>query len=189
MQEEAKPNPPVLAEVLPYHSESLLKDAPALLSSLSSAGPALGRVNAPSAGLPGNMSVPLRFPREAIRFVSRPFRSPSLTTGHINHPYKSIHPPSGRSRTWTPSPIRLRSPSRLSECVHSPLTQHPFPSYTPLISSHLGSICSGSLSLHLLHGSISHPLQRLSGSETSPNCGLVQERFRGHSGWRTNEHL
>jgi hypothetical protein len=45
VKEEAPPKPPVLEEVLPYHSESLLKDASAILSSLSSAGPEIGQVS------------------------------------------------------------------------------------------------------------------------------------------------
>jgi len=47
VKHEEPPNPPVLAEVLPNHSESLLKDAPAMLSSLSQGGPQIGQVSAP----------------------------------------------------------------------------------------------------------------------------------------------
>lgn len=66
VKHEAPPNPPVLAglivilliphqltleftaEVLPNHGESLLKDAPAMLSSLSQGGPQIGQVSAPA---------------------------------------------------------------------------------------------------------------------------------------------
>jgi len=48
VKHEAPPNPPILADVLPNHSESLLKDAPAMLSSLSQGGPQIGQVSAPA---------------------------------------------------------------------------------------------------------------------------------------------
>lgn len=44
VKEEAPPKPPVLEEVLPHHKESLLREAPALLSDLDSGGPEMGQV-------------------------------------------------------------------------------------------------------------------------------------------------
>jgi hypothetical protein len=46
VQEQAPPKPPVLVDVLRFHSESMLKDAPALLSSLDAGGPVIGQIPA-----------------------------------------------------------------------------------------------------------------------------------------------
>jgi hypothetical protein len=45
VNEDAPQKPPKLEDVLPYHSESLLKDAPAILSSLSTSEAQIGQVS------------------------------------------------------------------------------------------------------------------------------------------------